>query len=93
MVFAVNQHKYNFVSFILKVLGWLEEKLPNEKNLPKDLVALVAPLFSCLEDRSGDVRKKAQAVVPLMMQHVGWDAMSKQANKLKVTYFLRFFFA
>ena len=81
------------MSFILKVLGWLEEKLPNEKNLPKDLVTLVAPLFSCLEDRSGDVRKKAQAVIPLMMQHVGWDAMSKQANKLKVTYFLRFFFA
>ena len=79
------------MSFILKVLGWLEEKLPNEKNLTKDLVTLVVPLFSCLEDRSGDVRKKAQAVVPLMMQHVGWDAMSKQANKLKVTN-LRFFF-
>ena len=31
------------------------------------------------------MRKKAQAVVPLMMQHVGWDAMSKQANKLKVS--------
>ena len=80
------------MSFILKVLGWLEEKLPNEKNLTKDLVTLVVPLFSCLEDRSGDVRKKAQAVVPLIMQHVGWDAMSKQANKLKVTC-LRFFFA
>ena len=66
------------------MLSWLEEKLPTEKNLPKELVATVAPLYSCLEDRSGDVRKKAQAVVPLMMQHVGWDAMSKQANKLKV---------
>ena len=55
-----------------------------EKNLPKELVAIVAPLYSCLEDRSGEVRKKAQVVVPLMMQHVGWDAMSKQANKLKV---------
>ena len=68
------------------MLGWLEEKLPVEKNLPKELVAIVAPLYSCLEDRSGDVRKKAQAVVPLMMQHVGWDAMSKQANKLKVRF-------
>ena len=57
-----------------------------EKNLPKELVAIVAPLYSCLNDRSGDVRKKAQAVVPLMMQHVGWDAMSKQANKLKVRF-------
>lgn len=68
------------------MLGWLEEKLPAEKNLPKELVAIVAPLYSCLEDRSGDVRKKAQSVVPLMMQHVGWDAMSKQANKLKVSF-------
>jgi len=65
------------------VLGWLE-KLPVEKNLPSTLVAVVAPLYSCLEDRSVDVRKKAQAVVPLMMQHVGWDTMCKQANKLKV---------
>ena len=69
-----------------QVLSWLEEKLPISKNLPKELVATVAPLYSCLEDRSGDVRKKAQAVVPLMMQHVGWDAMSKQANKLKVWF-------
>lgn len=46
----------------------------------------MGPLYSCLEDRSGDVRKKAQAVVPVMMQHVGWDAMSKQANKLKVKF-------
>lgn len=69
-----------------QVLGWLEEKLPAEKNLPSTLVAIVAPLYSCLEDRSGDVRKKAQAVVPVMMQHVGWDAMSKQANKLKVKF-------
>lgn len=67
-------------------MGWLEEKLPAEKNLPSTLVAIVAPLYSCLEDRSGDVRKKAQAVVPVMMQHVGWDAMSKQANKLKVKF-------
>ena len=68
----------------LQVLGWLEEKLPAEKNLPSGLTTIVAPLFSCLEDRSGDVRKKGQAVVPILMQHVGWDAMSKQANKLKV---------
>ena len=67
-------------------MGWLEEKLPAEKNLPSTLVAIVAPLYSCLEDRSGDVRKKAQAVVPVMMQHVGWDSMSKQANKLKVEF-------
>lgn len=70
------------------MLSWLEERLPSEKNLPSTLVAVVAPLYSCLEDRSGDVRKKAQAVVPLMMQHVGWDTMCKQASKLKVSFWI-----
>ena len=30
------------------------------------------------------VRKKAQAVVPVMMSKVGYDAMLKQSGKLKV---------
>ena len=67
------------------MLGWLEEKLPQEGKLPREeMIQIIAPLYACLEDRSGDVRKKAQSVVPLMMQHVGWDTMSKQVGKLKV---------
>lgn len=48
------------------------------------MVPIVLPLYSCLEDRNGDVRKKAQAVVPCMWAHLGYDTMNKQANKLKV---------
>ncbi|KXJ05818.1 Cytoskeleton-associated protein 5 [Exaiptasia diaphana] len=74
----------SYCGLYIVVLGWLEEKLPQEKNLPSSLVTIVPPLYSCLEDRSGDVRKKAQAVVPCMMAHLGFDTMNKQANKLKV---------
>ncbi|KAK3702253.1 hypothetical protein QZH41_019815, partial [Actinostola sp. cb2023] len=66
-----------------EVLGWLEEKLPNEQNLPSSLVTIVQPLYACIEDRSGDVRKKAQAVVPYLIAYLGYDTMNKQANKLK----------
>lgn len=52
------------------------------------MIQTIAPLYACLEDRSGEVRKKAQNVVPLMMQHVGWDAMAKQVNKLKVNFII-----
>jgi cytoskeleton-associated protein 5 len=68
----------------LKVLGWLEEKLNEETSHPSSLITIVQPLYSCVEDRSGDVRKKAQVVVPCVMAHLGYDAMNKQANKLKV---------
>ena len=50
-----------------------------------ELKDCILPLFSCLEDRSGDVRKAAQAVVPLMMAHVGYDSMSKATGKLDVS--------
>ena len=36
-------------------------------------------LFFCVK-----VRKKAQAVIPVMMGKVGYDAMLKQSGKLKV---------
>lgn len=62
----------------------MEEKLPAAGKLPPEVSAIVPPLFSCVEDRSGEVRKKAQAVLPLVMAKVGYDAMLKQAGKLKV---------
>jgi cytoskeleton-associated protein 5 len=42
-------------------------------------------LLSCLEDRNGEVRKKAQeALVPFMI-HTGYDSMLKATSKLKVS--------
>ena len=67
-----------------QLLGWLEEKLPGAGKLPPEVSAIIPPLFSCLEDRSGDVRKKGQAVLPLFMAKVGYDTMLKHTGKLKV---------
>ena len=67
-----------------QLLGWLEEKLPDAGKLPPEVSAIIPPLFSCLEDRSGDVRKKGQAVLPLFMAKVGYDTMLKHTGKLKV---------
>ncbi|XP_047135598.1 cytoskeleton-associated protein 5 isoform X1 [Hydra vulgaris] len=64
------------------LLSWLEKKLPNEKKLPAEFKDSIFPLYVCLEDRNPDVRKAAQAVVPLFMAHVGFDAMCKATAKL-----------
>ena len=44
----------------------------------------VPHLYTCLEDRNGDVRKKAQEALPTFMMHLGYDKMSKATGKLKV---------
>ncbi len=62
----------------------MEEKLPETGKLSPEVSLIVPPLFACVEDRSGEVRKKAQAVVPLVMAKVGYDTMMKHTSKLKV---------
>lgn len=71
------------------MLGWLAERLPNLRAVSPDLMLCVAPLYTCLEDRSGDVRKKAQDALPTFMMHLGYDKMSKATSKLKVLDHLR----
>ncbi|XP_051975834.1 cytoskeleton-associated protein 5-like isoform X2 [Xyrauchen texanus] len=66
-----------------EVLGWLAEKLPTMHTVPADLMQCVPPLYACLEDRSGDVRKKAQDALPTFMMHLSYEKMSKAAGKLK----------
>lgn len=46
----------------------------------------VPQLYACLEDRNGDVRKKAQDALPTFMMHLGYDKMSKATGKLKVVH-------
>ena len=72
-------------SLLYQLLGWLEEKLPGSGKLPAEVQSLIPPLFVCLEDRSADVRKKAQGVVPVLMALVGYDAMLHHTGKLKVS--------
>ena len=72
----------------LQLLGWLAEKLPNHKQLPAEFKMCVPHLLSCLEDRNGEVRKKAQdALVPFMI-HVGYESVFRATSKLKVIHFL-----
>ncbi|XP_036963787.1 cytoskeleton-associated protein 5 isoform X2 [Acanthopagrus latus] len=66
-----------------EVLGWLAEKLPNMRTVPGDLMLCVPHLYTCLEDRNGDVRKKAQEALPTFMMHLGYDKMTKATGKLK----------
>ncbi|KAK7477171.1 hypothetical protein BaRGS_00031556, partial [Batillaria attramentaria] len=67
----------------VELLGWLSEKLPTHKTLPPELRDCVPYVLTCLEDRSADVRKKAQdAIVPFMI-HVGYNNFVKAAGKLK----------
>uniref|UniRef100_A0A665WG43 Cytoskeleton associated protein 5 n=1 Tax=Echeneis naucrates TaxID=173247 RepID=A0A665WG43_ECHNA len=53
-----------------EVLGWLAEKLPTLRTVPGDLMLCVPQLYACLEDRNGDVRKKAQDALPTFMMHL-----------------------
>uniref|UniRef100_A0A667YI12 Cytoskeleton associated protein 5 n=1 Tax=Myripristis murdjan TaxID=586833 RepID=A0A667YI12_9TELE len=69
-----------------ELLGWLTEHLTTLRSVPSDMLLCVAPLYACLEDRNGDVRKKAQDALPIFMTHLGFDKMKKTAGKLKVRY-------
>ncbi|XP_069479300.1 cytoskeleton-associated protein 5 isoform X2 [Ambystoma mexicanum] len=66
-----------------ELLGWLAVKLPTLRTVPADVLLCVPHLYSCLEDRNGDVRKKAQDALPTFMMHLGYEKMGKAAGKLK----------
>ncbi|XP_041052921.1 cytoskeleton-associated protein 5 isoform X2 [Carcharodon carcharias] len=68
-----------------ELLGWLAEKLPTLRSVPSDLILCLPHLYSCLEDRNGDVRKKAQDALPTFMMHLSYEKMVKAAGKLKPT--------
>ncbi|KAL4642009.1 cytoskeleton-associated protein 5 isoform X1 [Arapaima gigas] len=66
-----------------EVLAWLAEKLPTLRTVSPDLMFCVPYLYACLEDRNGDVRKKAQDALPTFMMHLGYEKMLKATGKLK----------
>ena len=43
-------------------------------------------LYSCCEDRSGEVRAKAQACLPAFMKHLSFDKMLRATSKLGVSF-------
>ncbi|WVQ79695.1 hypothetical protein IAT38_001795 [Cryptococcus sp. DSM 104549] len=66
------------------VLGWLAERLQADPpSGSSDLAPLAAPIIHCLEDRNGDVRKGAGAVLPFVVASTGFDFVMDQTSGLK----------
>jgi cytoskeleton-associated protein 5 len=64
---------------------WLAAKLEAHEGAIPALKNLVKPLFACLEDRSGDVRKAAQTLALPIARSVGLEKLKKACGQLKPT--------
>ncbi|KAI0781028.1 ARM repeat-containing protein [Trametes elegans] len=66
------------------LLNWIADWF-KEQELPAnlDLSSWAASIVSCLDDRNGDVRKGAQAMLPTLIASVGFDHVMHQTNSLK----------
>lgn len=62
------------------IAGWFKE---HEMTPGIDLGSWVPTVVSCLDDRSADVRKGAQAVLPFLIASAGFDKVMAQTNNLK----------
>ncbi|WVQ71997.1 hypothetical protein IAR50_001541 [Cryptococcus sp. DSM 104548] len=66
------------------VLAWLSERLQSDPpSANSDLSPLAAPVIHCLEDRNGDVRKGATAVLPFVVVSAGYDFVLDKTSSLK----------
>lgn len=61
---------------------WLNEHPPAGSS---ELAPWISPVVACLEDRNGDVRKGAQAVLPSLITSCGFDAIMDKTSSLKAT--------
>jgi cytoskeleton-associated protein 5 len=67
-----------------QLLGWIVDWLKeHEMTSGLDLSGWISPIVGCLDDRNGDVRKGAQAVLPYLIASVGFDQVMHQTNSLK----------
>ena len=62
------------------IAGWFKD---HEAGASLDLTSWAGPVVSCLDDRSADVRKGAQAVLPVIIGQTGFDYVMQQTNSLK----------
>ena len=66
------------------LLNWISDWFKAHEPSPGlDLSTWAAPIVSCLDDRSGDVRKAAQAALPFVIASCGADYVLQQTNSLK----------
>lgn len=67
-----------------QLLGWIVDWFKgHEMSHGLDLNSWVPPIVGCLDDRNGDVRKGAQALLPYLIASVGFDQVMHQTNSLK----------
>ena len=67
-----------------QLLGWIVDWFKGHDMTPGlDLSGWVAPIVGCLDDRNGDIRKGAQAVLPYLIASAGFDQVMQQTNSLK----------
>ncbi|KZT11388.1 ARM repeat-containing protein [Laetiporus sulphureus 93-53] len=66
------------------LLNWLADWFKTHEPAPGlDLTSWVGPVIACLDDRNGDVRKGAQALIPTLITCAGYDYVMNQTNSLK----------
>lgn len=66
------------------LLGWLSDWFKEHPPAPSSSLSdFSTPTIQCLDDRNTDVRKGAQALLPHLIQSVGYDALVKETNPLK----------
>ncbi len=66
------------------VLGFIgADFAAREPSSSIDLSGLIMPVLTSLEDRNGDVRKAAQAVLPFVVARAGYNQVANQTSSLK----------
>lgn len=75
----------SYIGFVFQFLGWLSEKLFSYKFLFLEFKLCIFYLFTCFEDRNGDVRKKVQEAVVFFMIYIGYELVFRVCFKLKVS--------
>lgn len=66
------------------LLNWIADYFKeHEPPSGLDLSTWAAPIVACLDDRNGDVRKGAQALLPTLVACAGFDYVMSQTNSLK----------
>lgn len=65
------------------IFNWAVDLFKKHQSLDVDLSSWTATVLSCLDDRNSDVRKGAQAILPILIGSVGFDEVMRQTNSLK----------
>lgn len=68
-----------------ELFGWLAERLGAGGVPVAELASCLPQLYQCLEDRSGEVRKRAQDLLLPCMLHLGYESMARATSRLKAS--------